>query len=133
MVTNSVATLENASANRPIAYWLFGCAGLVGTMIAVGGATRLTRSGLSMVTWKPHGGLPPMNQQEWEAEFEKYKQFPEYQQRKGMVRYFMCEFITRYINLLDFARHSANLKVFLPGNMAIVCLDVLWGWPMSSH
>ncbi|KAJ0403995.1 hypothetical protein P43SY_001389 [Pythium insidiosum] len=72
-------------ANRPIAYWLFGCAGLVGTMIAVGGATRLTRSGLSMVEWKPQGSLPPMNQAEWEAEFEKYKKFPEYQQRKGMT------------------------------------------------
>ncbi|TMW64186.1 hypothetical protein Poli38472_012808 [Pythium oligandrum] len=81
----STATIENVAANRPIAYWLFGCAGLVGTMIAVGGATRLTRSGLSMVEWKPHGGLPPMNQAEWEAEFEKYKQFPEYQQRKGMT------------------------------------------------
>ncbi|GLD93763.1 hypothetical protein PINS_up002368 [Pythium insidiosum] len=81
----TTATLENVAANRPIAYWLFGCAGLVGTMIAVGGATRLTRSGLSMVEWKPQGSLPPMNQAEWEAEFEKYKKFPEYQQRKGMT------------------------------------------------
>lgn len=84
-LTSSVATIENAAANRPVAYWLFGCAGLVGTMIVVGGATRLTRSGLSMVEWKPHGSLPPMNEADWLAEFEKYKQFPEYQQRKNMT------------------------------------------------
>ncbi|CAK4649366.1 unnamed protein product [Aphanomyces euteiches] len=79
------ATLENIAANRPIAWWLFGCAGMVGAMVAVGGATRLTRSGLSMVTWKPHGGLPPMNDEEWAVEFELYKQFPEYKQRKHMT------------------------------------------------
>ncbi|RLN84516.1 hypothetical protein BBJ28_00026442 [Nothophytophthora sp. Chile5] len=58
---------------------------MVAGMIAVGGATRLTRSGLSMVSWKPHGGLPPMTTEEWEAEFETYKKFPEYQQRKNMT------------------------------------------------
>lgn len=81
------ATIENAAQNRPVAFWLLGVAGLVGGMIVVGGATRLTRSGLSMVTWKPHGGLPPMTTAEWEEEFELYKQFPEYQQRKDMVRW----------------------------------------------
>lgn len=79
------ATIENVAANRPIAWWMFGTAALVGGMVAVGGATRLTRSGLSLVYWKPHGGLPPMNAAEWEAEFEQYKQFPEYQQRKDMT------------------------------------------------
>ncbi|ETV93536.1 hypothetical protein H310_12569 [Aphanomyces invadans] len=80
-----VATLENVAANRPIAWWLMGCAGMVGAMVAVGGATRLTRSGLSMVTWKPHGGLPPITDAEWAEEFELYKKFPEYQQRKSMT------------------------------------------------
>ncbi|RLN44485.1 hypothetical protein BBJ29_009262 [Phytophthora kernoviae] len=81
----STATIENVAANRPIAYWIFGTAAMVGGMIAIGGATRLTRSGLSMATWKPHGGLPPMTPEEWQAEFEIYKQFPEYQQRKNMT------------------------------------------------
>ncbi|RLN73414.1 hypothetical protein BBJ28_00011920 [Nothophytophthora sp. Chile5] len=81
----STATIENVAANRPVAYWIFGTAALVAGMIAVGGATRLTRSGLSMVSWKPHGGLPPMTTEEWEAEFETYKKFPEYQQRKNMT------------------------------------------------
>ncbi|KAF1785043.1 Alpha/Beta hydrolase fold [Phytophthora cactorum] len=81
----STATIENVAANRPIAYWIFGTAAMVGGMIAVGGATRLTRSGLSMVQWKPQGSLPPMTPEEWEAQFEIYKQFPEYQQRKNMT------------------------------------------------
>ncbi|KUF97807.1 hypothetical protein AM588_10009807 [Phytophthora nicotianae] len=81
----STATLENVAANRPIAYWIFGTAAMVGGMIAVGGATRLTRSGLSMVQWKPQGSLPPMTPEEWEAQFDIYKQFPEFQQRKNMT------------------------------------------------
>ncbi|KAE9002227.1 hypothetical protein PR003_g18125 [Phytophthora rubi] len=81
----STATIENVAANRPVAYWIFGTAAMVGGMIAVGGATRLTRSGLSMVQWKPQGSLPPMTPEEWEAQFEIYKQFPEFQQRKNMT------------------------------------------------
>ena len=52
--------------------------GLVAGMIVLGGVTRLTRSGLSMVDWKPLGRFPPRNDEEWQAEFEKYKAFPEY-------------------------------------------------------
>ena len=45
----------------------------------MGGITRLTESGLSITEWKPIvGAVPPMTQADWEAEFEKYKQFPEY-------------------------------------------------------
>ncbi|TDH67936.1 hypothetical protein CCR75_008197 [Bremia lactucae] len=81
----STATIENVAANRPIAYWIFGTAAMVGGMIAVGGATRLTRSGLSMTDWKPQGSLPPVTPDEWEAQFDIYKQFPEYQQRQNMT------------------------------------------------
>lgn len=49
-------------------------------MIIVGGVTRLTESGLSMVNWKPISGIiPPLNEMQWMAEFEAYKQYPEYQ------------------------------------------------------
>lgn len=88
MVTPS-ATLHNIQANRPVAWWLLGCAGMVAGMVTVGGITRLTRSGLSMVDWKPHGGLPPLTQDEWNVEFAKYQQFPEFQQRQDMVRTFV--------------------------------------------
>jgi len=66
------------SANvRPVAYWLLACAALVFAMVVVGGVTRLTHSGLSIVEWKPViGVLPPLNETEWLAEFEKYKETP---------------------------------------------------------
>jgi cytochrome c oxidase assembly protein subunit 15 len=59
--------------------------GLVAAMVTIGGITRLTRSGLSMTDWKLQGNLPPITLSEWEIEFERYKQFPEWQQRKNMT------------------------------------------------
>lgn len=69
-----------------LAAWLFTVAGLVFLMVVVGGITRLTESGLSITEWKPvTGALPPLNEAQWMAEFEKYRQIPEYQQiNKGM-------------------------------------------------
>lgn len=66
--------------------WLYFVALLVFAMVLVGGATRLTESGLSITEWKPiHGAIPPMNEGEWLEEFDKYKQIPQYQQiNKGM-------------------------------------------------
>ena len=56
-----------------------GSAGLVFAVIVVGGVTRLTESGLSITEWKPISGtIPPLNQEEWMAEFEKYKATPEF-------------------------------------------------------
>jgi cytochrome c oxidase assembly protein subunit 15 len=65
--------------NRPIIIWLFtGCL-LIATMVVVGGITRLTGSGLSIVEWDViMGTLPPLNEAEWELMFEKYKQTPQY-------------------------------------------------------
>ena len=66
--------------------WLLVVCATVVLMVAVGGATRLTQSGLSMVDWKPISGiLPPMSKSAWQAEFNKYKQYPEYQKlNRGM-------------------------------------------------
>ena len=57
----------------------------VAGMVAVGGITRLTRSGLSMTSWKLEGSRPPVSQAEWEAEFARYKTFPEWRQRQSMT------------------------------------------------
>jgi len=68
-------------SERPLAlsHWLLAVAALVVLMIAVGGITRLTESGLSITEWKPvTGALPPMSEGAWRAEFEAYKQIPEY-------------------------------------------------------
>lgn len=67
------------SDNTPIKIWLYTLVLMVFAMVFIGGITRLTDSGLSMVDWKPlMGVIPPMNQQEWEVMFAKYQNFPEY-------------------------------------------------------
>ena len=73
--------------SRPVAVWLFIVAALVLAMVVVGGATRLTDSGLSITQWKPvTGALPPMSAQDWADEFALYKAIPQYQQvNKGMT------------------------------------------------
>ena len=74
--------------NRSIAVeaWLWLIAALVFAMIVVGGATRLTDSGLSITEWQPLlGAIPPMSEADWHAAFEKYRQIPQYHQvNKGM-------------------------------------------------
>lgn len=64
---------------RAIANWLLACVLLVTLMVFIGGVTRLTESGLSIVEWKLISGtLPPMNEQAWQAEFDAYKQTPQF-------------------------------------------------------
>ena len=82
----TVSSTTVAGPDRALGYWLLGCSGMVGGMILLGGVTRLTRSGLSMVDWRPQGGLPPITDEEWDAEFEKYKQFPEYQTKSSVAK-----------------------------------------------
>jgi heme a synthase len=65
---------------RAVRVWLLSVAALIAIMVLVGGATRLTESGLSIVEWKPvTGTLPPLDQAQWEQAFEAYKQIPQYQ------------------------------------------------------
>lgn len=65
--------------NNAVYYWLISGCILIALMVVIGGITRLTQSGLSMVEWKPIvGAIPPLNDQEWNHEFELYKNSPEY-------------------------------------------------------
>ncbi len=65
---------------KAIVTWLYGVIALVYAMVLIGGLTRLTNSGLSMVDWRPiMGALPPLSDAEWHRVFEAYRQFPEYQ------------------------------------------------------
>lgn len=65
--------------NSAIYYWLLSGCVLISAMVIIGGITRLTHSGLSMVEWKPIvGAIPPLNEKEWLVEFDKYKASPEY-------------------------------------------------------
>ena len=71
--------INSPSANRPIVMWLLSTCFLIWLMIMLGGATRLTHAGLSIVEWKPITGIiPPLNHAQWLEEFHKYQQFPEY-------------------------------------------------------
>ncbi len=84
LAANDNGRIERA---RPwVRAWLFSVAAVILLMVVVGGATRLTDSGLSITEWKPLlGALPPMNAQDWASEFTKYKTIPEYHKiNKGM-------------------------------------------------
>ena len=73
----ALATL--APYGRAVQLWLYAIAGLVLAMVIVGGATRLTDSGLSITEWKPLlGAIPPLNEADWQDAFHKYQQIPEY-------------------------------------------------------
>jgi len=69
-------------SRRAVAIWLLACCALVFVMVVVGGITRLTHSGLSIVEWQPvMGAVPPLNEQQWAETFAKYQQTPEFKQR----------------------------------------------------
>lgn len=90
-----VARRREGKARRVVGIWLAVMSFLILTMVMVGGATRLTESGLSMVDWAPVTGfVPPLNDADWQTEFEKYQSSPEYQLvNRGMT---LAEFKTIY-------------------------------------
>src|SRR4051812_26788727 len=73
---------ERAAGNhRAVAMWLLACAALIFAMVVVGGITRLTHSGLSIVEWQPIvGTVPPLDDAQWHDAFAKYRETPEYRQ-----------------------------------------------------
>jgi cytochrome c oxidase assembly protein subunit 15 len=77
--------------DRVVIIWLLAVCLTIFAMVVVGGITRLTESGLSMVEWQPiMGAVPPANSEEWQSAFEKYQQYPQYQK------------VNRHISLEDF-------------------------------
>lgn len=87
---------------RPVVTWLLLGAIMIACMVAIGGITRLTGSGLSITEWKPiMGALPPMNEHEWDIAFQKYKAIPEYRlinqqmDLPGFKRIFFWEYLHR--------------------------------------
>lgn len=78
--------MSPTTSQRAIAYWLLTVCALVFAMVVLGGVTRLTRSGLSIVEWQPLlGAIPPLTHADWLELFEKYRLTPEYQQvNRGM-------------------------------------------------
>lgn len=69
----------NSAQKRSVVIWLGIVCMMIFSMVIIGGVTRLTHSGLSIVEWKPlMGAIPPLNEEAWNETFEKYKQYPEY-------------------------------------------------------
>ena len=89
--SSGAARADATDTYRPVRIWLWCVAALVFLMVFVGGATRLTDSGLSITEWRPITGvIPPLTAEGWETELEKYRQIPEYQRiNRGMS---MAEF-----------------------------------------
>ncbi|TAN49079.1 MAG: heme A synthase [Rhodospirillales bacterium] len=98
----TIAAQPALRSNRSVAIWLLSMCAMVFVMVILGGLTRLTHSGLSIVEWKPVTGIfPPMNEADWQLLFDQYRQFPEYQKvNQGMTvdefkGIFWLEFIHR--------------------------------------
>ncbi|MGH8623470.1 MAG: COX15/CtaA family protein, partial [Burkholderiales bacterium] len=105
---------------RRIAVWLIACCALVFAMVVLGGVTRLTRSGLSIVEWQPIlGTLPPLTSADWEELFLKYQQTPEYRQvnpgmdLEGFKGIFWLEYFHRLLGRLIGAAFLVPLLYFL--------------------
>ncbi|MDH4072233.1 MAG: COX15/CtaA family protein [Gammaproteobacteria bacterium] len=98
----------NASdSDRKVASWLLACCALVFAMVVLGGVTRLTGSGLSMVEWQPLTGvLPPLTDEAWQETFEMYKATPEFQKKNSHMNVddfkgiFWLEFLHRLLGRL---------------------------------
>lgn len=101
--------------------WLFGTCFLVWLMIMLGGATRLTHSGLSIVEWKPVTGiLPPFSDGEWQQEFSKYQQFPEYKLVNSAMT--LAEF--KFIFFMEYAHRLLGRLI---GVFFFLPLVYFWG------
>ena len=89
--------------NGWIIFWLLTGCFLIYVMVMIGGITRLTNSGLSMVEWSATGNLPPLNETEWLGQYEKYKQSPEYKvincnfSLSDFKQIFWWEYIHRFV------------------------------------
>jgi cytochrome c oxidase assembly protein subunit 15 len=138
------------SDRRAVAAWLFLCAALVFAMVVVGGVTRLTHSGLSIVEWQPlMGALPPLSEADWQALFEKYRQTPEFRlvnhgmDLEGFKSIFWWEYLHRLLGrligvvyLLPFLWFLARGRVDRPlawklwGIFALGALQGALGWYM---
>jgi cytochrome c oxidase assembly protein subunit 15 len=136
--------------NRAVAVWLAFCAAMVLAMVVLGGATRLSGAGLSMVTWQPLlGVLPPLGPAEWEAVFRAYQASPEFRTVnfwmtvEDFKTIFWLEYFHRmwgrligvvfffpYLWFLLRRRLNRNLALRLAGVFALGAAQGLLGWYM---
>ena len=107
---------------RRIALWLFVVATLVVLIVAIGGITRLTESGLSITEWKPvTGALPPLSRAQWEAEFAAYQQIGEYRQVAGPAGMTLADY-----QFIYFWEWSHRLLARIVG--LVFAVPLVWFW-----
>jgi heme a synthase len=110
----------NISQKRTVTYWLYSGLFLIALMIIIGGITRLTHSGLSMVEWKLiRGVIPPLNETQWQETFTKYQQFPEY--KKINIRMSLSQF-----KAIFFWEYLHRLLGRLIGLIFIIPFIIFW-------
>ena len=122
---------------KAIATWLLVCCGFVLAMLVVGGLTRLTNSGLSMVEWKPITGvIPPLSEAAWQQAFDQYKQYPEFKlvhfhfDLEAFKRIYWFEFSHRLLGRLTGLVFAVPLAVFalrraIPGALGLRLVGLL--------
>ncbi|OCC24127.1 heme A synthase [Croceicoccus estronivorus] len=105
-----------------LARWLFVVAALVVAMVAVGGITRLTESGLSITEWKPvTGAIPPLTDAQWQAEFEAYKQIPQYLDVNGPAGMTLADY--KFIYFWEWVHRLLGRVIGLA-----YALPLIWFW-----
>ncbi|VVC96901.1 unnamed protein product, partial [Leptidea sinapis] len=114
LLTRFCASSPKQKTSKVVGYWLLGCSGMVFTAVVLGGVTRLTESGLSMVTWRLLGEKLPRTEEEWQKEFSTYQQYPEYKYKNMNMT--LSEF--KWIWWMEYAHRSwgraIGAAVFLP-------------------
>ena len=98
---------------KQITTWLLSACLLIFLMLIIGGITRLTRSGLSIVEWHPISGIiPPLSDTVWQVEFEKYQKFPEYQKLNQTMTLDQFKFIF-FLSTIETILKDSELLIFL--------------------
>jgi cytochrome c oxidase assembly protein subunit 15 len=119
-----LARLSQTQSLSAVRAWIYCLAALVVLMVAVGGATRLTGSGLSITEWRPvTGAIPPLTEQAWAAEFEKYRQISQYELvNKGMT---LSEF--KFIYAWEWGHRQLGRLLGL-----VFFLPLVWFWARGA-
>lgn len=151
-IAGDATAMHLDAGRRAVAWWLFLCCAMVAAMVAVGGITRLTESGLSMVEWRPLiGALPPMSEAEWQRVFAAYQASPQFQKVTSWMtladfrQIFWWEYVHRLLGrligvvfavpLLWFlvrGRIDGRLFLRLIGVFALGAVQAVAGWWMVS-
>lgn len=116
------ANLAKSSEKVPkiVGIWMGGIAGMCFGAVILGGVTRLTESGLSMVDWKLFGRPPPMNDEAWQIELDKYKESPEFKYKNSQIT--MEDF--KFIWLMEYGHRMWGRTI---GAMYYIPAAVMWG------